>query len=38
VARVSARACYGRGVYVEDVGDLAAVDDKGFLELVLHLR
>ena len=26
------------GVHTEDVGDLAAVDDEGFLELVLHLR
>jgi len=26
------------GVHAEGVGDLAAVDDEGFLELVLHLR
>ena len=26
------------GVHAEGAGDLAAVDDEGFLELVLHLR
>ena len=29
---------HGRGVHAEGVGDLAAVDDEGFFELVLHLR
>jgi hypothetical protein len=28
----------GCGVHAEGVGDLAAVDDEGLLELVLHLR
>ena len=38
-ARVSASGLFdGCGVHAEGVGDLAAVDDEGFLELVLHLR